>query len=290
MAAPARERPADEPFGYCLNMSTLRGQQLSVTEQIDVAAAAGYDAIEPWMRDLHGYVEQGGSLDDLNKRIRDRGLTVESAIGFAQWIVDDPDARKAGLAEARRDMELLAAIGGKRLGAPPTGATKQSDLDLLVIAERYRALLELGDQTGVVPQVEVWGFSQTLSRLGEAVFVAIESGHPSACLLPDVYHIYRGGSSFQGLKLVAGRAMHCFHVNDYPAEPARTEINDSHRVYPGDGVAPLDMIFRDLRDGGFQGYLSLELFNREYWQQDAATVAKTGLKKTRAAVKRALSR
>ena len=59
VAAPARERAADEPFGYCLNMSTLRGQQLSVTEQIDVASAAGYDAIEPWMRDLHGYVEQG---------------------------------------------------------------------------------------------------------------------------------------------------------------------------------------------------------------------------------------
>ena len=40
--------------------------------------------------------------------------------------------------------------------------------DMLPIAERYRSLLELGDGIGVVPQVEVWGASKTLSRLGEA--------------------------------------------------------------------------------------------------------------------------
>jgi hypothetical protein len=42
---------------YCLNMSTVRGQKLSVPEQVDLAAKAGYDAIEPWMGDVHGYVQ-----------------------------------------------------------------------------------------------------------------------------------------------------------------------------------------------------------------------------------------
>jgi sugar phosphate isomerase/epimerase len=146
--------------------------------------------------------------------------------------------------------------------------------------------LEIGDQTGIVPQVEVWGFSQSLGRLGEAVLVAIESGHPRACLLPDVYHIFKGGSDFAGLKLLSGSAVHVFHVNDYPAMPARSEMNDSHRVYPGDGVAPLASIFRDLAASGFRGMLSLELFNRDYWQQDALNVARTGLEKTREAVQK----
>jgi 2-keto-myo-inositol isomerase len=34
---------------------------------------------------------------DLKKRISDCGLTVESAIGFAEWIVDD-DARRTNAA------------------------------------------------------------------------------------------------------------------------------------------------------------------------------------------------
>ena len=91
-------------------------------------------------------------------------------------------------------------------------------MNLFTVAERYRKLLELGDQMGVVPEVEVWGHSQTLGRLGEAVFVAVESGHPKACLLPDVYHIFKGGSDFTGLKLINGAAIHVFHVNDYPAD------------------------------------------------------------------------
>src|SRR4029077_16552782 len=33
----ARQRPANEPFGYCLNTSTIRGNQLGI---VDVVAAA----------------------------------------------------------------------------------------------------------------------------------------------------------------------------------------------------------------------------------------------------------
>jgi hypothetical protein len=71
-------------------------------------------------------------------------------------------------------------------------------LNLFSAAERYRALLEIGAEIGVTPQVEVWGFSTALSRLGETAFVAIESGRDDACILPDVYHIYKGGSDFAG--------------------------------------------------------------------------------------------
>jgi sugar phosphate isomerase/epimerase len=78
-------------------------------------------------------------------------------------------------------------------------------------------------------------------------------------------------------------------MNDYPAQPPRAEITDAHRVYPGDGVAPLRELLRDLRRIGFRGALSLELFNREYWTQDALAVARTGLEKMRAVVRRSLS-
>ncbi|MCA9014528.1 MAG: sugar phosphate isomerase/epimerase [Planctomycetaceae bacterium] len=287
VAAPTRTRSAAEPFGYCFNTSTIRGQKLGIVEQIDLTSQAGYDSIEPWMRDIDEYVKNGGSLADLKKRIQDSGLTVESAIGFAQWIVDDDAKRKEGLEQAKRDMDTLRQIGGIRIAAPPTGATNQTDLNLFEAAKRYRALLELGDQMGVIPQVEVWGFSKSLSRLGESMFVAIESGHPEACLLPDVYHIYKGGSDFEGLGLLSGSAIQVFHVNDYPADPPRETINDSHRVYPGDGVAPLSDIFRMIYRAGFRGSLSLELFNRDYWQQDALVVAQTGLRKTREAVLKA---
>lgn len=289
-SALAQGAPAAEPFVFCLNTSTIRGQNIPIADEVALAAKAGYQAIEPWIGELETYVKNGGDLRDLGKRIADAGLRVPSAIGFAEWIVDDEAKRKRGLEDARRAMDMVRQIGGTRLAAPPVGATNQTDLSLLRAAERYRELLEIGGRIGVVPQVEVWGFSKSLSRLGECAMVAIEAGHPQACILADVYHLQKGGSGFEGVKLLSGAAMHVFHMNDYPAQPPRADLTDAHRVYPGDGAAPLPNLLRDLRQSGFRGVLSLELFNREYWKQDALTVARTGLEKMRAVAQASLQK
>ena len=61
--------PVAEPFGYCLNTSTIMGQKLPVVEQMQVAAKAGFGAVEPWLRDLDDHVKRGQSLADLKARI-----------------------------------------------------------------------------------------------------------------------------------------------------------------------------------------------------------------------------
>ncbi len=283
LALPAKAVERSDPerpkLKFCLNTSTIRGQKLSLPEQIRVAADAGFDGIEPWIGDLSGYVESGGKLSDLKKQLDDSGLSVESAIGFAQWIVDDDATRKKGLEEARRDMEMLTQIGGKRIAAPPIGAHKEPGPALPIIAQRYRKLLEVGAQIGVVPQLELWGFSKTLSRLGELAYVATEASHEDACVLPDFYHIYKGGSDFAGLSMIEASKMEVFHINDYPANPTRATIADKDRVFPGDGVCDLKGIIGNLVANGFDGCFSLELFNPEYWKRDALAVAKEGLAK-----------
>jgi len=289
VSAEAKDQVKDEPFGYCLNTSTIDGQKLSIVEKVEIAAKAGYQAIEPWIRELDQHVKGGGNLQDLGKRMRDSGLTVPSAIGFAEWIVDEETKRKKGMEEAKRDMDIVQQIGGQRLAAPPAGAISQSNLNLFKAAERYRALLDLGDQMGIVAELELWGFSKALSRLGEVAMVAIESGHPKACILLDIYHLYKGGSEFHGLKFLSGSFLGVVHCNDYPATPPRAAITDPARVYPGDGVAPLKDILRDLRSIGFRGFLSLELFNRDYWSQDPLQVARTGLEKMKAAARSSVS-
>ncbi len=285
----APEPTPKEPFGYSLNTSTISGQKLSLIEEIDIAAKAGYQGFEPWTRELDAFVKSGGSLKDLGKRISDRGLKVESSIGFFEWVVDDDLRRARRLEEAKRNMDNVKQIGGKRIAAPPVGATDQANLHPLRAAERYGDLLKVGLDIGVVPQVEVWGFSKSISRLGEAMMIAVECGRPEACVLADVYHLHKGGSEFQGLKLVGGPSLGIFHVNDYPEKPGRAELKDEHRVYPGDGVAPWNTMLRDLYNLGFRGMLSLELFNRDYWKQDALLVATTGLEKLRVVVRKAFA-
>jgi len=279
----------DLPFRYCLNTATIRGHKLGIVKEIEVAAQAGYDAIEPWVDSIEDYLKNGESLTDLKRRIGDAGLTVEDAIGFSQWIVDDEVRRTKGMEQAKHEMDLVARIGGKRLAAPPAGATDGPALDLMKAAERYRALLEAGQQVGVVPQLELWGFSKNLNRLGECICVAMETGHRNACVLADVFHLYKGGSDFHGMRLLGADAIQVLHMNDFPNDPPREKIDDTYRVYPGDGTAPLTDILRTLHSTGGQKVLSLELFNRKYWSENALDVARTGLAKMKAVVEKARS-
>jgi sugar phosphate isomerase/epimerase len=275
---------ATPAFGFCLNTSTIRGQELSLPEMIDLTARCGYDAIEPWVRELDAYVQQGGSLDDLRKRIADAGLRVPNIIGFFPWGADDEDQRAEGLEEARRNIDQAAAIGCTGLAAPPMGLTDRTDVDLMALAERYAAVIDLAQGSGVRPILEFWGMSKTLGKLGEALLVAAESGRREACILADVFHMYKGTGSFEGLRLLGPETLGLMHLNDYPAEPARDVIKDADRVYPGDGIAPLQDILADLARAGYRGMLSLELFNAAYYAQPAETVLKTGLEKMRSAV------
>ena len=276
-------------FTYCLNTSTIRKQNLGLMGELEIAAKAGYDGIEIWVNTLQDFVKNGGKATDVNKKANDLGIKIENAIGFPQWIVDDDAVRNEAMEQAKREMSLLAEAGCFRMAAPPVGATKEAGLDLNKAAERYKELLKLGDETHVIPQLELWGFSANLHLFGEVLYVAAESGHPKACILPDVYHLYKGGSDFNSLKLINGSAIHMFHMNDYPSEPAKDHIADKDRVYPGDGIAPMNQILKDLNEKNSPIVLSLELFNETYWKQDVMNVAKTGLEKMKQSVEKALS-
>src|SRR5258708_31423101 len=76
--------PSGAPFRFCLNTATIRGQKLGIVKEIEIAAQAGYDAIEPWVDSIQEYTKKDGALSDLRKRIADSGLTVEGAIGFPE--------------------------------------------------------------------------------------------------------------------------------------------------------------------------------------------------------------
>ncbi len=286
--AAARTRPANEPFGYCLNTSTIRGNKLDIVAVVNAAAKAGFQAIEPWITEIDAHTSGGGNLKDLGKRIADAGLTVEGAIAFNSFLDDDDARRAASMERLKVDMDKVAQIGGKRIAAPP-GNSKAPAVGLDNAAKYYREALEMGEKVGVQPLLELWGTHPVLGPLSHGIHVTVAAGRPDASLLLDVFHLYKSGTSFTALKQINGASLHLMHLNDYPQAADSSMLNDGSRIYPGDGVAPLRQILRDLRDSGFRGYLSLELFNRDYWARSADENLKTAMEKIRATVRSALA-
>lgn len=275
-------------FTFSLNTSTIMKQNIGLMAEIELAAKAGYDGIEVWIRTIEEFVKAGGNLKDVKKKAKDLGIVIEDAIGFAPWIVDDLNERQKALEQTKREMDMLAQIGCKRIAAPPFGATQKAGINLEQAAKRYRAVCDLGDEMGILPQLELWGFSANLHLFGETLFVAAESGHPKALILADVYHLHKGGSELNALNLLSGNHLEVFHMNDYPAIPSRETLTDSFRVMPGDGVAPIGKILKMLQSKNTPIVLSLELFNEDYWKKDPMEVAKIGLEKMKISVEKAL--
>jgi 2-keto-myo-inositol isomerase len=274
---------ASDKFQLSLNTSTIMGQKLGVEKYIDIGARAGYDCIELWIGDVKDYLANGGTFKALKKLLDDSKIPVVDAIGFAPWMVDDEAQRNAGMLQLKEEMEMMAALGCPRIAAPSAGIKPTDQLDMFVVGDRFKQIIELGRQTGVTPLLEFWGASR-FYHLGQVLMAAAVANDPGVRILADVYHLHRGGSGFESLKMVDGSLIEIFHMNDYPATIAREKLEDKDRIYPGDGVAPLTEILTTLKNMKGPKILSLELFNRDYWAQDPLQVAKTGLEKMRKAV------
>lgn len=252
------------PFKVALNTSTISGYKLSVGQQIDLCAEAGYDGIELWVRDVRDCVKKGGSLEALARQIKDANLQLENMIGFAPWMTG-ADGMKA----MKEEMEFSARLGSKCIAATGFGLEVLDYSKMNDYAGAYRELIEFGEELNIIPLLELWGH-RALSQLSDVVGLALKAGHRNASLLLDFYHLYRGGNAFESLSLLNGKALPVFHINDYPGNIPRERLKDTDRIFPGDGICPFPVLLPLLEEIGFSGALSLELFQAAYWEKYSA--------------------
>src|SRR5688500_14755811 len=119
----AESKTSAPAFKLCLNMATLRGHKLGFIKELEIASKAGFKSAEIWIDSLQQYLSSGGTIKEAKNRMDALDITAENAIGFAKWIVDDEAVRKQGIEQLKKEMDLLAQIGCKRIAAPPMGAT-----------------------------------------------------------------------------------------------------------------------------------------------------------------------
>jgi len=267
----------------CLNTSTIRPAGL--LEKIDIAARTGYSAIELWTEELNRFEQSGRSLAELRRILEDSGLAVASVITLSDWMQSQGFHKEAAYREACRRMEQAAAVGAAHIVASPVPDVPH--LDIPLAAARYRELLEEGQAFGVRPAMEFLGFQHNVYQLEQALAIVRQADHPHGCLVLDPFHLFRGGSGFGGIRDLPSKTIAVCHFNDAPASPPQFEQTDADRVYPGDGIPPLHAFLRDLDAIGYEGFLSLELFNPGYWTRDLSEVAGTGREKTEAVVRSA---
>ncbi len=272
------------PWPLSMNTSTIR--PASLRDKIKVTAEAGWDAIEPWINDLNEFEEGGGDLKALGREIKDRGLFVPNIIGLWNCLPATQEAWDASLEATRKRMRQSADVGSRFVAAIPS--PDRADFDLKWGADRYRELLRIGrEDYNITVAFEFIGFFKGVHRFGQACAVAVDANDDDACIIADTFHFWRGKTGFHGLKKVNGDIIANFHWNDIAENTPEEGTGDTSRIYPGDGILPLEQILRDLKSINYTRTLSLELFNREHWKMDPKVVSETGLRKMQECIARA---
>ncbi|MCC2669695.1 MAG: sugar phosphate isomerase/epimerase, partial [Armatimonadetes bacterium] len=170
------------------------------------------------------------------------------------------------------------------LGSPFIVASPPGErADLARCGRDYAELLELGREVGVRPAMEFLGFVDHVNSIPVAREIMERSGDPTATIVIDWFHMVRGDgrdTMFEDLRALRPEQIAIVHLDDVPYNKPFPEMHDGDRVYPGDGDIPIDDLFAVLREIGYAGPVSLELFNEELWAGDPHEVVRTGFQKS----------
>jgi len=262
-------------YTLCLNTSTIKPQPL--LEKIRLASEAGFEAIELWANDIYEHIGQGGEVRDVERALTDGGLSVPSLIAARGWGEAVEEEYPILLDEVKRRLELAARLGASWLVCSPP----RMECDLAQITRRYRDLLALGRSIGVKPTFEYISFFHSVSQLRQAWQVVQDANDPDATVIVDAFHSYNSLSTLDELRAIPGDRISHYHIDDaHPGIPAGKQ-KDHDRVMLGEGPIDLRAEIQVLRDIGYQGAISLELFNQELWQRDPRDVLRIGIERMR---------
>lgn len=248
----------------CLNTVTV-GPDHPLEAIIDQMGRWGYAGMEIEAGRL-AQALRGGPVDRVRRWLSDQGIAPASLMAWPLRV--DGDLTKL-LEEIRRHGDLARALGAPTLlvfagQSGPADPAERGDF-LRHAGESARAFAEAAGD-GVTIALEPIGGSDWLGTPEHALAIADASGHPRVGVMMDFFHYYRSGVPAASVAAIPVDRLFIVHADDCEDRPV-AELNDSHRVYPGEGILPLRSRLGLLRQMGYRGHLSIELFNRAYWQR-----------------------
>ncbi len=250
----------------------------------NTSANAGYrKSLEGWARAGIKDVELTAPLVDeflktdtpaaAGRLISDLGLTPVSAACGVTGLWEPNPNRAAALDSLKKRCELFASMGLSKIYAPTTATRKFTADDYKTGAQNMREVGEIAQQFRLTAMVEFVRASSFISTLPTLLKLTREAGHPNLRPMLDCYHFWSGLNKFEDLDLIRKGELAHVHFQDVPEMP-RELLDNTTRLIPGDGIAPLPRILRKLSEKGYSGPLSVELFLPEFQQADPYELAR----------------
>jgi 2-keto-myo-inositol isomerase len=267
----------------CINGSTT--MPYSLEEDIRVASEIGFEGIEIWTEywpqfrcsKLDDYLKKH-DVSQLKRLLDENGIKPAALCPYA---VTYENIEKT-LVEIKRGAKIASKIDCPSLLIYPTLPKKEISREsaIKIITDTLKKYADIANPYGVKLAFEPVGRHPFVPGPREALEIIKNSGRENIGLAMDLFHFYRSNVTMEDIESMPMDNILIVHVDDCENRPIK-DLKEEHRVYPGLGIMPVKEYLKILKNGGYSGFLSVELFREEYWKRPIKEIMERSFEKLR---------
>lgn len=245
----------------------------ALDEKFEAIAAAGFKAVEIFENDLTSFDRSPREIRAMADAL---GLQIAVYQPFRDFEGMPDDLRAKTFARAERKFDLMQELGCDLLmvcsnvSPQSIGGIDRAARDLRELAERAAA-------RGMRVGFEALAWGRHINDYRDAWEAVRRADHPALGLVLDSFHVLSRGTDLNAMRSIPGDRIFLVQLADAPKLDMDYLSWSRHfRSFPGQGELPVIDFMRALQTTGYDGLVSLEIFNDEFRAGAARRVATDG--------------
>lgn len=245
----------------------------TLNEKLEAIAAARFKGVEIFENDLLSF---DGTPAQVGRRIKDLGLAAVTFQPFRDFEGMPQPLRAKAFARAERKFDLMGELGCDLLmicsNVSPDclGGIDRAAAD-------FRELGERAAKRGVRVGFEALAWGRHISDYRDAWEVVRRADHPAVGLVLDSFHVLARGTDLNAMRAIPNDRIFLVQIADAPKlNLDYLSWSRHYRCFPGQGELAIDPFTDALHATGFDGLVSLEIFNDSFRAGSARSVALDG--------------
>ena len=247
----------------------------NLREKLEAIAAAGYDGIEIFEAD---FIADHGSPRDVGNLIRDHGLEITLFQPFRDFEALPEPARSKAFDRAERKFDVMQELGTdlvlicSSVHPASLGGIDRSANDFHELGERAA-------KRGLRVGYEALAWGRHINDHRDAWEVVRRADHPNVGLIVDSFHTLGRKLDPESIRSVPGDKIFFVQLADAPQIEMDLLYWSRHfRNMPGEGDLDVTKFMQAVMSTGYNGPISLEIFNDLFRGGNPRTVAQDGYK------------
>lgn len=245
----------------------------TLEEKLKAAAAAGFDSVEIFENDLIGSAMRPAEVRVL---MADLGIHCSLYQPFRDFEGMPGDLRQRAMDRAERKFDLMAELGTDRI-LVCSNCSPHALGDRSRIVEDFRELGERAGTRGIVVGYEALAWGRHVNDHRDAWSIVKDVDHPAIGIILDSFHSLSRRIPSDSIREIAGDKIAYVQLADAPLLDMDLLYWSRHfRNLPGQGGFDLTDYVAEILRTGYQGPLSLEIFNDRFRSMSSRLVAQDG--------------